>query len=113
MELAHQHLTPVFENIVQMLGATPGELNAFAPWAMELTQRLQRAAEEGKHSLTHEAKLLRQELKSMMGTGENDVALESAQDRMRVCRRLWLTGLLDFVDELLESDATQLNEFPM
>lgn len=112
MELAHQHLTPIFENIVQMLGATPGELDAFAPWAMALTQRLQHAAQEGSRALNGEARALRQELKHMTGPLGDDVALDDPHERMRLCQRLWLTGLLDFIDDLLESDATQITEYP-
>ena len=66
MDLTRQHLAPIFENIVHLLGTQPGQLELFEPWANEQALRLRRAAVHGKPSLSYEAELLRDELNLMI-----------------------------------------------
>lgn len=103
MELTRQHLVPIFEHIVELLGPAPGQLEQFEPWAKEQTVRLRLAAERGRPSIGAEAALLREELALMTRPEELDQVPTERTARMRLCQRLWLTGLLDFVDDLLET----------
>ena len=102
MELTRQHLAPIFENIVNLLGSTPGQLEQFEPWANEQALRLNRAAVHGKPSLSYEAELLRDELNLMIPPRDLEKMLTERTERVRLCQRLWLTGLIDFVDDLLD-----------
>ena len=108
MDLTRQHLTPIFENIVNLLGTVPGQLEQFEPWANEQALRLRRAAEHGKPSLSYEADLLRDELNLMVTPPDFDRMMTERTERMRLCQRLWLTGLCDFVDDLMEQPAEDL-----
>ena len=101
-DLTRQHLAPIFENIVELLGSTPGQLQQFEPWAKEQALRLRRAAEHGKPSLAYEADLLREELSLMITPTNFERMMTERTERMRLCQRLWLTGLVDFVDDLME-----------
>lgn len=103
MELTRQHLAPIFEDIARLLGPTPGQLEQFEPWATEQAQRLRRSAEIGTPSLAFEAELLQDELSHLV---QPLPAQNTSADRMRQCQRLWLTGLIGFVDELLEDGVT-------
>lgn len=100
MELTRQHLTPVFDNITALLQAEPGQLEAFEPWAVEQALRLRRAAEAGQPNLAMEARLLREELTSMTPL-EPERGPTERNERMNLCHRLWLNGLLNFVDTLV------------
>jgi hypothetical protein len=102
MDLTHQHLGPIFENIAELLGAVPGQLEQFEPWANEQSNRLRRAAAHGIASLSFEADLMRQDLTKLAPPVEFERMLTERTERMRLCQRQWLTGLLDFVDDLLE-----------
>lgn len=101
MDLTHQHLEPIFENIVDLLGSTPGQLERFEPWATEQAQRLRNAAAGGRASLLFEADLIRVELVEMKAPESFERMTTDRTERLKLCQRLWLTGLLDFVDDLL------------
>ncbi|MDP1827185.1 MAG: hypothetical protein Q8L48_28185 [Archangium sp.] len=107
MDLTHQHLSPIFENIVNLLDKTPGQFAQFEPWAIEQQRRLRRAADHGKPSLAYEAELLRDELSNMSPPVEFERMITERTERMRLCQRLWLTGLLDFVDDLMDDMVTE------
>ncbi len=107
MDLTHQHLSPIFENIAELLATSPGQLEQFEPWAKEQAGRLKRAAEHGTPSLAYEAELLREELALLSSPGDLVKMLTGRSERMRLCQRQWITGLLDFVDDLLD-DAPEL-----
>lgn len=101
MNLAHHHLHPIFENITLLLSPTPGMLELFEPWADAQTARLLNAAQHGTASLAYEADLMREELLLLTPPPSIQEQLTERTDRMRLCQRQWLTGLLDFVDDLL------------
>jgi len=101
MDLAHHHLDPIFDNITALLAPTPGMLELFEPWADEQTARLLRAAQHGTPSLAYEAELLREELMLLTPPASIEEMLTERTERMRLCQRQWLTGLLDFVDDLI------------
>jgi hypothetical protein len=105
MDLTRHHLAPIFENIINLLGATSGQLELFEPWAQEQSLRLRRAAEHGKPSLSYEAELLRDELHHMLTPVDLERMLTERTERMRLCQRMWLTGLIDFVDDLLDDQV--------
>lgn len=102
MDLTHQHLEPIFESIVELLGSTPGQLERFEPWATEQAVRLRSAATAGPERLLSEAELMRSELAQMKAPPSFERMITERTERMRLCQRLWLTGLLDFVDDLVE-----------
>lgn len=108
MDLTHRHLGPIFENIGALLADVPGQLQQFEPWAIEQSHRLQRAAQHGKPSLAYEAELLRSELAHLIPPPEFERMLTERSERMRLCQRQWLTGLLDFVDDLLDDEASDV-----
>jgi hypothetical protein len=101
MDLVHQHLHPIFENITLLLSPTTGMLEQFEPWADEQTARLLRAAQHGTPSLAYEAELMREELMLLTPPPSIEETLTERTERMRLCQRQWLTGLLDFVDDLI------------
>lgn len=103
MDLTHQHLEPIFENIFNLLGATPGQLEQFEPWAIEQALRLRNAASGGTASLRFEAEMLRDELEQMKVPASFTRMTTERTERMRLCQRMWLTGLVDFVDDLVEA----------
>lgn len=105
MDLTHQHLAPIFENIVDLLGGTPGQLEQFEPWARDQALRLRNAAAGGRESLRFEADLLREELEEMKGPPSFERLTTDRTERRKLAQRLWLTGLLDFVDDLLDVPA--------
>lgn len=107
MDLTHQHLSPIFENIANLLDKTPGQLEQFEPWAIEQQRRLRRAADHGKPCLASEAELLRDELAHLSPPVEFERMITERTERMRLCQRLWLTGLLDFVDDLIDDLAPE------
>jgi hypothetical protein len=102
MDLTRQHLGPIFENVAALLEAVPGQLEQFEPWANEQSHRLHRAAAHGLASLSFEAELMREELALLKPPAEFERMLSERTERMRLCQRQWLTGLLDFVDDLIE-----------
>lgn len=101
MDLTHQHLEPIFESIFDLLEGTPGQVEQFEPWAIEQAQRLRDAAALGKASLGFEADLMRDELEQMKVPRSFTRMTTERSERMRLCQRMWLTGLLDFVDDLV------------
>lgn len=105
MDLTHQHLEPIFENIFDLLGGTPGQIEAFEPWAIDQALRLRNAATGGRASLRYEAELMREELEQMKVPASFTRMTTERTERMRLCQRQWLTGLLDFVDDLLGAPA--------
>ncbi|MFT3706182.1 MAG: hypothetical protein QM817_00820 [Archangium sp.] len=107
MKLAERHLSPIFEHIVDMLSRSSSEqLEIFETWAASQMNRLHHAARHGPASLSFEAELLREDL-SLLTPPEDFVAMiTSRTERMRLCQRLWLTGLIDFVDDLLDDTQT-------
>lgn len=102
MDLTHQHLEPIFENIVELLGSTPGQLEQFEPWATDQALRLRNAATAGRESLRFEADLMRDELDEMKAPPSFERMITERTERLRLCQRLWLTGLVDFVDDLVD-----------
>jgi hypothetical protein len=106
MKLAERHLAPIFEHIVDMLSRSPQQLEIFETWAASQMNRLHAAAKHGTASLSFEAELLREDL-TLLSPPEDFVAMITERtERMRLCQRLWLTGLLDFVDDLLDDAQT-------
>lgn len=101
MPLTARHLGPIFENIATLLSSTPGALEQFEPWASEQARRLVRAADHGIASLAYEAELLRDDLQHLLPPPEFERMLTERTERMRLCQRQWLTGLVDFVDDLI------------
>ena len=108
MNLTHQHLHPIFASITNLLGSTPEQLEQFEGWANDQALRLRRAAEQGKASLAYESELLRDDLDLLTPPAEFERMLTERTERMRLCQRLWLTGLTDFVDDLLEDQVPEL-----
>ena len=102
MQLTQQHLGPIFENICSLLEADPGQLQTFEPWAVNQIVRLRRATESGTVALAWEAELLRDELTALKASVDFTTMVTVRTERMRLCQRQWLTGLLDFVDDLLD-----------
>jgi hypothetical protein len=106
MKLAERHLSPIFERIVELLTRSPEQLEVFETWASSQMNRLHHAARHGPASLLFEAELLREDL-SLLTPPEDFVAMITERtERMRLCQRLWLTGLIDFVDDLLDAADT-------
>ena len=101
MELTERHLAPIFENITVLLQPLPGMLEQFEPWADAQTDRLRRAAQFGVASLAFEAEQMRDELALLTPLAELDRMLTERSERGRLCQRQWLTGLIDFVDDLI------------
>ncbi|MFO0594551.1 MAG: hypothetical protein U0228_04585 [Myxococcaceae bacterium] len=101
MELTERHLAPIFENITVLLQPLPGMLEQFEPWADAQTDRLRRAAQFGVASLAFEAEQMRDELALLTPPAEFDRMLTERSERVRLCQRQWLTGLIDFVDDLI------------
>jgi|GEM_PF-5623611 hypothetical protein len=106
MDLTRRHLGPIFENIAEILPSA--QLEQFEPWAIEQALRLRRAAQHGTASLSYEAELLREELMHLTPPKEFERMLTERTERMRLCQRQWLTGLLDFVDDLLDDHEISL-----
>jgi hypothetical protein len=107
MDLTHQHLQPIFASINTLLSANPEQLDQFEVWANEQALRLRRSAEQGKASLAYESELLRDDLSLLTPPAEFERMLTERTERMRLCQRLWLTGLTDFVDDLLEDQVPE------
>lgn len=103
MDLTRQHLQPIFASITDLLGPAPDQLDQFGLWANEQALRLRRSADQGKASLASESELLRFELGLLTPPAEFERMLTERTELMRLCQRLWLTGLIDFVDDLLEA----------
>jgi hypothetical protein len=106
MDLTHQHLEPIFENIFDLLEGTPGQVAQFEPWAIDQAARLRNAATAGKASLRFEADLIRGELERMKVPASFTRMTTERTERMRLCQRMWLTGLLDFVDDLVAEPSS-------
>ena len=106
MQMTDQHLRPIFENITDLLGSDPGTFEAFAHWAAQQARRLREAADHGTPSLAYEAELIRDELSQLQAAADFTTMLTERTERIRLCQRQWLTGLLDFVDDLLEAAET-------
>lgn len=104
MTLTHQHLQPILASIADLLGPAPDQFDQFGAWANEQALRLRRSADQGKASLVSESELLRDELGLLTPPAEFERRQTERTERMRLCQRLWLTGLIDFVDDLLEED---------
>lgn len=102
MQLTQQHLGPIFENISALLDADPGQLQTFEPWAVSQIVRLRHAAESGTSALAWEAELMREELGALQVRTDFTTMVTVRTERIRLCQRQWLTGLLDFVDDLLD-----------
>lgn len=92
MDLTHQLLSPVFERIGDILAAQPGQLAQFETWANAQSLRLKGAADRGMTTLAYEAEMLREQLK----------VLQQPASPMQFCQQIWLTGLIDFVEDLLK-----------
>lgn len=98
MSVVHRHLVPAFNEVSVLLGNSPELFHDFESWALQQTQRLHRAAEDGTALLAFETEAVRSELEAMasptqVGTGRHET-LRHAQEH-------WLQGLLNAVDELL------------
>lgn len=102
MELADRHLKPIFENIVVLLADEPGQIELFEPWASGQVSRLLLAARNGPASLAYEAEQIREELALLTPPPTIHETLTEHTRKMRLCQRQWLTGVLDFVDDLLD-----------
>lgn len=105
MNLTARHLEPIFENIAALLGATPGQLEQFEPWATEQTRRLARSAKHGVAAVAYELELMREELAHLQPPPEFERMLTERTERMRLCQRQWLIGVLDFAEDLLADEA--------
>lgn len=105
MDLTQQHLQPIFASIKDLLGQAPDQFDQFGAWANEQALRLRRSADRGSASLASESELLREELGLLTPPAEFERALTERTERMRLCQRLWLTGLIDFVDDLLRDSG--------
>lgn len=101
MSLTNQHLQPILANITNMLGHTPDQLAIFTDWADQQALRLRRSVEKGREFLVSESALLRDDLNLLTPPCEFDQTVTLRTERMRLCQRLWLAGLIDFVDDLL------------
>lgn len=107
MELAQRHLGPIFEHIVFLLSRSPEQLEIFEAWAASQMSRLHHSAQHGSAALSFEVELLREDLALLSPPEDFDAMLTERTERMRLCQRQWLTGLLDFVDDLLDGPQTQ------
>ncbi|MBL8910100.1 MAG: hypothetical protein JNM17_05275 [Archangium sp.] len=107
MDLAQRHLGPIFEHIVVLLSRSPEQLEIFEAWAASQMNRLHHSARHGPAALSFEAELLREDLMLLAPPEDFDAMLTERTERMRLCQRQWLTGLLDFVDDLLDAKDTQ------
>jgi hypothetical protein len=101
MDLAHQYLEPIVENCTALLGPAPDQLARFEAWAQQRLWRLRQAAPCGPAAVRAVTQELRAELDELAPPVDLEAALTERRARMRLCQRQWLTGLLDFVDELL------------
>lgn len=101
MDLAHRHLASILENCTELLEPAPDQLGAFAAWATERLWRLRQAATCGRSAVRSVVERLRVELDGLAPPEDLERALTERSERMRLCKRQWLTGLIDFVDELL------------
>lgn len=108
MRLTHPHLRPIVQTITELL--KPAALQDFEAWALTWSGSLQRSAELGVSCLAREAAAMRDELERLAEISEHATA-EAA--RFRLCQQLWLTGLADFVDDLLAEEQTcELHPWP-
>lgn len=105
MNLTNHHLQPILASITAMLGHAPDQLAIFTDWADQQALRLRRAVEKGREFLVSESDLLRDDLNLLTPPCEFDKLVTQRTERMRLCQRLWLTGLIDFVDDLLVEPA--------
>lgn len=105
MNLTNHHLQPILAGITSMLGHAPDQLTIFTDWADQQALRLRRSVEKGREFLVSEAELLRDDLNLLTPPCEFDKVVTERTERMRLCQRLWLTGLIDFVDDLLLEPA--------
>lgn len=96
MDLTHQLLSPILQQISDILAAQPGHLEKFEAWANAQSLRLRRAADQGLSTLAYEAELLRAQQ-----TWTRPV------DPLEACKQLWLAGLIELVDDLLEDKAPE------
>jgi hypothetical protein len=102
MNLTNQHLQPILVSITSTLAPMPDQLEIFTDWADQQALRLRRAVEKGREFLVAEAALLRDDLNLFTPPCEFDGQhLTARTERLRLCQQLWLTGLIDFVDDLL------------
>lgn len=103
MKLTHPRLRPILESITELL-STDGALQRFEAWAMTSAAALHRSAALGVSCLAQEAAALRDELEQL---NRAPAPFTAEASRLRLCQQLWLTGLADFVDELLLDEQTQ------
>lgn len=109
MQLTNQHLRPIFENISALLAGEPEVFEAFAHWAAQQAHRFVEAGSHGTPSLAYEAELVRDELSMLQAAVDFTTMITERTERLRLCQRQWLTGLLDFVDDVLEgAESSQL-----
>jgi hypothetical protein len=102
MNLTNHHLQPILASITSMLAPAPDQLAIFTDWADEQALRLRRSVEKGREFLVSEAAMLRDDLNLYTPPCEFDHGVSARTERMRLCQQLWLTGLIDFVDDLLK-----------
>ncbi len=98
MDLTHERLSPMLYRITETLKDNPEELHAFERWAVAVLQGLVAAAGEGDAPLKrvlmdlgHELADLQRDLSAIHVTGRSQVR--------RMCRREWLTTLIELVDQ--------------
>lgn len=109
MNLTNQHLQPILASITDTLAPMPAQLELFSDWADQQALRLRRAVEKGRQFLVAEAALLRDDLNLFTPPCEFDGQYLTARtERLRLCQQLWLTGLIDFVDDLLMEPKTEV-----
>jgi len=101
MNLTQQHLAPILASITTLLRTAPDHLEQFERWALEQALRLRRSADLGRANLGCESNLLRDELTLLAPRPGFEKMFTERTERIRTCQRLWLTGLVDFVDDLL------------
>ncbi len=102
MTLTQQHLAPLLSSITSLLGSVPDQLEPFERWAHRQALRLKSSAEKGSANLALESNLLRDELVLMTPRAGFETMFTERTERIRTCQRIWLTGLIDFVDDLLD-----------
>lgn len=98
MDLTHERLSPLLDRITEALKDNPDELRAFERWAVAVLQNLATAAAEGDAPLKallmdlwHELADLQRDMTAIHVTGRSQVR--------RMCRREWLTTLIELVDQ--------------